>query len=239
MDGLQKRDQEEGIALDGDTEETIRARLRMVEEQIAARGISDPRVLRAMRQVPRHLFVPRRERPWAYSDGPLPLDFGQTISQPFIVALMSQALNLSGSERVLEIGTGSGYQAALLGSLAREVYSVERLPELANRAKRVLATLGILNVTVIVGNGTLGLPEKAPFDAILVTAGAPEVPDSLTAQLRDGGRIVLPVGERREQTLLRITRVSERFEREELGGCAFVPLIGQAGWRAGYEDSRE
>jgi protein-L-isoaspartate(D-aspartate) O-methyltransferase len=205
----------------------------MVEEQIVARGIHDPRVLEAMRQVPRHLFVPKKEKRWAYSDGPLRLGFGQTISQPYIVALMTEALGLVGEERVLEIGTGSGYQAAILARLAKQVYSVERIGELAERARRKFVRLTIMNVKVIHGNGTLGLREQAPFDAILVTAGAPQVPKPLTEQLADGGRLVLPVGGRCGQTLLKFTKRGETLHDENLGPCAFVPLIGTAGWETG------
>ncbi|MFQ5849554.1 MAG: protein-L-isoaspartate(D-aspartate) O-methyltransferase [Candidatus Binatia bacterium] len=204
----------------------------MVEEQIVQRGINVGRVSEAMREIPRHIFVPREEKKWAYIDGPIPLGYGQTISQPYMVALMTQALALGGNEKVLEIGTGSGYQAAILSKLAKQVYSVERIEELARRAKRTLAKLGILNVRVVYGNGCLGLPEEAPFDAIIVTAAAPEVPKPLTEQLAEGGRLVLPVGERGTQTLVKITKAGNTVHKEDLGLCAFVPLIGRSGWES-------
>ncbi len=213
-----------------DTDETIRARWHMVEEQIIQRGIRDPRVLKAVREVPRHVFVPDQDPQWAYIDAPILVGWGQTISQPYIVALMSEALELKGEERVLEIGTGSGYQAAILSHLARHVCSIERIEGLARRAKETLEELGITNVKVVHGNGSIGLPEEAPFDAIIVTAAAPEVPKPLIDQLADRGRLVLPVGERDTQTLTKITRTGHTTRREDLGVCAFVPLIGSAGW---------
>lgn len=213
-----------------DTDETIRARWHMVEEQIIQRGIRDPRVLKAVREVPRHVFVPDRDPQWAYIDAPIPVGWGQTISQPYIVALMSEALELKGEERVLEIGTGSGYQAAILSHLVRHVCSIERIEGLARRAKETLEELGITNVKVVHGNGSIGLPEEAPFDAIIVTAAAPDVPKPLIDQLADRGRLVLPVGERDTQTLTKITRTGRTTRREDLGMCAFVPLIGSAGW---------
>lgn len=207
-------------------------RERMVEEQLRARDISDRRVLAAMRQVPRHLFVPENKRHLAYADAPLPIGQGQTISQPYVVALMTQLLELKGDEKVLEVGTGSGYQAAVLGRLARKVYTVERLPELAERARRLLQDLGLENVEVVVGDGSRGLPEQAPFDAILVAAAAPRVPEPLKAQLAEGGRLVLPVGGRGGQVLERWRRVGGRFEVEEVAPVAFVPLVGEEGWTA-------
>ncbi len=205
---------------------------KMVAEQIAARGINDPRVLAAMRQVPRHLFVPNAYREEAYGDHPLPIGEGQTISQPFIVAYMTALLGLQGDEKVLEIGTGSGYQAAVLAHLAREVHTVERLPQLAAQARARLEALGLDNVHVHVGDGTLGLPEHAPYDAILVTAAAPEVPAPLLAQLAEGGRLVAPVGDRGYQHLERWTRRHGRLHREILEAVAFVPLVGEHGWPA-------
>jgi len=202
----------------------------MTAEQIAARGIRDPRVLEAMRRVPRHLFVPEAYRSEAYGDHPLPIGHGQTISQPFIVAYMTALLELQGDEKVLEIGTGSGYQAAVLAHLAREVHTVERLPQLAAQAQARLEALGLGNVHVHVGDGTLGLPEYAPYDAILVTAAAPEVPAPLLAQLAEGGRLVAPVGDRGYQHLERWTRHRGRLERETLDPVAFVPLVGEHGW---------
>ncbi len=214
-----------------DLTEYDRARERMVQSQIEARGIKDPRVLDAMRQVPRHLFVPVDMRGSAYRDSPLPIGEGQTISQPYIVALMTEMLGLSGEERVLEIGTGSGYQSAILSLLAREVYTVERLPNLAQRAEEVLRQLGYTNVHIRVGDGTLGWPEHAPYEAIIVTAASPEVPAPLLDQLADGGRLVAPVGPRWNQTLVRVRREGDRFRRERLTAVAFVPLVGKHGWR--------
>ncbi len=209
-----------------DTDETVRARWRMVKEQIIPKGIRDHRVLEAVREIPRHTFVPERETRWAYIDAPLPLGFGQTISQPYIVALMTEALALRGNEKVLEIGTGSGYQAAILSQLARQVYSIERIEELACRAKKSLDELGISNVKVVHGNRSLGLPEEARFDAIIVTAAAPEIPKPLIEQLADGGRLVLPVGEMETQSLTKVTKTGHTVHREALGLCVFVPLIG-------------
>ena len=205
-------------------------RERMVREQIEARGVTDLRVLEAMRRVPRHLFVPPDYRDLAYSDGPLPIGHGQTISQPFIVAYMTALLRLKCDEKVLEIGTGSGYQAAVLAHLAREVHTVERIPALAEQARQRLEALGLDNVTVHLGDGTLGLPELAPFDAILVTAAAPKVPQSLLDQLADGGRLVIPVGSRGVQYLERWLRFGDEFRRQVLDPVAFVPLIGEEGW---------
>ena len=215
-----------------DTDETIRARWRMVEEQIIKRGIRDPRVLKAFREVPRHVFVPDKDPQWAYMDAPIPVGWGQTISQPYIVALMSETLGLQGEERVLEIGTGSGYQAAILSHLATHVCSIERIDGLARRAKDTLEELGITNVKVVHGNGSIGLPEEAPFDAIIVTAAAPDVPKPLIDQLADEGRLVLPVGDRDLQSLTKITRTGHTTRREDLGLCVFVPLIGSAGWES-------
>jgi protein-L-isoaspartate(D-aspartate) O-methyltransferase len=212
-------------------EQFERARKEMVRMQIALRGIRDERVLAAMRAVPRHRFVPKHMLGAAYRDSPLPIGQGQTISQPYIVALMTAELELTGTERVLEIGTGSGYQAAILGELAAEVISVERLPALAQEARALLAELGYDNVHVRVGDGTLGWPDEAPYDAIIVTAAAPEVPEPLQAQLVDGGRLLAPVGPRWTQQLVRVRRVGDRFDDESLLGVAFVPLIGKHGWQ--------
>jgi len=204
----------------------------MVAEQIAARGIRSPAVLRAMGAVRRERFVPRLARRFAYDDGPLAIGGGQTISQPYVVALMIASAGVESDERVLEIGTGSGYGAAVLGAIAHEVHTVERLAPLAEKAARRLADEGFDNVHVHVGDGTVGRPEDAPFDAILVTAAGPRVPTSLLAQLAPGGRLVMPVGEDPElQRLVRVTRAGEdRFEREDLGAVRFVPLIGAEGW---------
>jgi len=203
---------------------------RMVREQIETRSVRDQRVLEAMRSVPRHLFVPEAYRSEAYGDHPVPIGYGQTISQPFIVAYMTALLNVPPDGKVLEVGAGSGYQAAVLAHLAREVHAIERVPALAAAARRRLAALGLDNVTIHVGDGSLGLPEHAPFDGILVAAAAPDVPQALLAQLADGGRLVLPVGSRGSQRLERWTRHGDDFRREVLDLVAFVPLIGEQGW---------
>ncbi len=206
-------------------------REHMVENQLVRRGIKDKRVLDAMRQVPRHLFIPEDMRGVAYSDGPLPIGQGQTISQPYIVALMTELLELTGQEKVLELGTGSGYQAAILSRLASQVYSVERHAALAEQAEEVLAKLGYDNVVIRVGDGTLGWPEHAPYEAIIVTAAAPDIPQPLTDQLTDGGRLVAPVGSRWSQVLAKITREGDTLTREQLTPVAFVPLVGEHGWQ--------
>jgi len=206
-------------------------RERMVENQIIRRGIKDRRILDAMRRVPRHLFVPEDIRHLAYSDGPLPIGHGQTISQPYIVALMTELLELTGEEKVLELGTGSGYQAAILSCLAREVYSIERHAALAEQARKILTQLGYDNVMIKVGDGTLGWPEHAPYDAIIVTAAAPDVPQPLLEQLADGGRLVAPVGSRWSQMLVKVKRQGNKLTRKNLTPVAFVPLIGEYGWK--------
>lgn len=209
----------------------INERRRMVEEQIRARGVSDERVIRAMLEVPRHRFVPPGQQVFAYEDQPLPIGYGQTISQPYIVAFMIEALGTAPSDRVLEIGTGSGYAAAVLSRVAAEVYSIETLAPLAEAAKKTIEGLGYTNVHLRTGDGTKGWPEEAPFDAILVSAGAPVVPESLVGQLTPGGRLVIPVGDRIDQRLLRITRnVSGELQEDELAIVRFVPLIGAEGW---------
>ncbi len=203
----------------------------MVESQLELRGISSPLVLGAMGRVHREAFVPADLRQDAYADGPLPIDAGQTISQPFIVAFMIQALQLTGGERVLEVGTGSGYAAAVLAEIAATVYSVERLAKLARVAATRLAREGCHNVFVSEGDGTLGLPEEAPFDAIIVSASGPWVPPALCEQLAPSGRLVIPVGEEQgQQELLRVTRTSGGYQEEELVSVRFVPLIGEEGW---------
>ncbi|HXG18662.1 MAG TPA: protein-L-isoaspartate(D-aspartate) O-methyltransferase [Methylomirabilota bacterium] len=207
-------------------------RQRMVEEQLASRGIVDQRVLTAMREVPRHLFVPETYREFAYDDRPLPIGRDQTISQPYMVAIMLQALELTGSERALEVGTGSGYQAAVLGQLVSHVYTVEVIPELAHAARTLLAALHYDNVEVLVANGSIGWQAEAPYDAIIVAAASPQIPPSLIKQLKDQGRLVLPVGSHFDQRLLRVRKRGERIETEDLGGCAFVPLVGEEGWRS-------
>lgn len=206
-------------------------RKHMVESQLARRGIKAKRVLEAMRQVPRHLFIPEDMRSLAYCDGPLPIGHGQTISQPYIVALMTELLELTGQEKVLEIGTGSGYQAAILSRLARQVYSLERHAALAQQAEKVLAQLGYDNVVVRVGNGTLGWPEHSPYEAIIITAAAPEVPQPLPDQLADGGRLVAPVGSHWSQVLVKVRRQGDLLIRERLTAVAFVPLVGEYGWK--------
>jgi len=202
-----------------------------IDEQLVARGIRDLRVLDAMRRVPRELFVPEVSQPLAYADRALPIGSGQTISQPYMVAAMTEALLLEGGERVLEIGTGSGYQAAILAELAPEVVSVERRPELADAARSTLASLGYRNVEVVVGDGTLGLADRAPFDRIVVTAGAPRVPEALIQQLSvHGGRLVIPVGSPAQQWLTIVVRDGERLTETTREACVFVPLLGRDAW---------
>jgi protein-L-isoaspartate(D-aspartate) O-methyltransferase len=210
-------------------------RRRMVNTQLAARGIRDPDVLEAMSTVPREAFVAADQAPFAYADSALPIGQEQTISQPYIVALMTEALELAGDERVLEIGTGSGYAAAVLSRIAKEVYTVERHLKLARAAGARFRHLGYDNIHVNVGDGTLGWAEHAPYDAIIVTAGAPEIPELLLDQLEVGGRLVIPVGPTRNlQELMRLRRSSDGdFKRENLGGVRFVPLVGEAGWQTG------
>lgn len=203
----------------------------MVRTQLEARGVRDPRVLAAMREVPRHLFVLVGNEPYAYEDRPLPIGAGQTISQPFMVAVMTAALKPSPDDRVLEVGTGSGYQAAILGRLVREVVSIERHEPLAARARAALAAVGVANVHVHVGDGSAGFPPSAPFDGIIVTAGAPSVPATLKEQLADGGRLVIPVGGGDHQLLNIITKCGTEFVTETGEACVFVPLLGQYGWK--------
>ncbi len=206
-------------------------RQRMVDEQLRRRDIKDKRVLDAMLEVPRHLFVPDEHRHLAYSDCPLPIGQNQTISQPYIVALMTQMLALEGHEIVLEIGTGSGYQAAVLSLVAREVHSIERHETLAQRALEAIIELDIKNITIHVGDGTLGWPENAPYGGILATAAAPEVPKPLLEQLADGGRLVIPVGGRIGQYLEIWHRAGKSYRHEQTVAVAFVPLLGEYGWR--------
>ena len=213
--------------------ETYYANLRnhMVTEQIVSRGIQDERLLEALRSVPRHWFVPEEYVNIAYSDSPLPIGQGQTISQPYIVALMTELLELQGEENVLEVGTGSGYQAALLAFLAKQVHTIERYETLAEKAEKVLMKLGLTNVEVHVGDGTLGLPEYAPFKAIMITAAAPHVPQPLFEQLVEGGSLVLPEGGAGGQMLDRWRKKDGAYEQEHITPVAFVPLRGQHGWK--------
>ncbi len=206
------------------------ARENMVKTQLIARGIRDPKVLAAMRKVPRHLFVEEALRSQAYGDFPLPIGEQQTISQPYIVAFMTEALELTGTEKVLEIGTGCGYQAAILAEIVPEVYSIERLPGLAAKARRTLEALRYFNVKIKVGDGTLGWPEEAPFQGIIVTAAAPGIPRPLLDQLAMGGRLVIPVGDRYTQTLDVVRKTPEGIKHDYRGGCRFVKLIGSYGW---------
>lgn len=206
-------------------------RRRMVSDQIARRGLRDPRLLKVMESIPRHFFVLPEDLPWAYSDGPLPIGQGQTVSQPYIVALMTDLLHLAPSFRVLEVGTGSGYQAAVLGNMVKEVHSVEINPELAHRAKQLLDQLGYINVHIHQGDGSLGWPEFAPYDGIIVTAAGPQVPPPLLEQLAEGGRLVLPVGSRGYQVLEVHQRLEGRIVCEENIPVAFVPLRGEYGWK--------
>ena len=203
----------------------------MVRLQVELRDVRDRRVLSALRRVPRHLFVPLGSRAAAYEDHPISIGHGQTISQPYIVAFMTEALQLRGPERVLEIGTGSGYQTAILAELCAEVFSVERIPELADRARGVLAELGYDNVSVRTGDGSEGWPEKAPFDAIIVTAAAPEVPAALRDQMADNGLLVVPVGDiRGTQELVIARRIGASYSIRASIGCRFVPLLGRGGF---------
>jgi len=203
----------------------------MVENQIAGRGITDKRVLEAMREVPRHEFVTDHLKEEAYADHPLPIGGGQTISQPYIVALMTEHLRLRGNENVLEIGTGSGYQAAVLSELAGVIHTIELRPELAERAENTFREMGINNVHVHVGDGTLGWEDEAPYDGVIATAAAPKVPDAFFEQLKVGGRIVIPVGARWRQVLEVWTKTDAGMEKEEILPVAFVPLLGENGWQ--------
>lgn len=204
------------------------ARARLIEH--LSREIKDKRVLEVMARIPRELFVPEDCYHAAYEDRPLAIGFGQTISQPFIVALMTEALELKGNEKVLELGTGSGYQAAILAELARWVVTVERIPQLVASARRVLEELGYRNVEVHLTEKTLGWVSGAPYDAIIVTAGAPSIPKALLDQLAFGGRLVIPVGSRWQQELMKVTKLKKRNRVENLGGCRFVPLVGEGAW---------
>jgi protein-L-isoaspartate(D-aspartate) O-methyltransferase len=208
-----------------------KARERMVQTQVMTRGVHDERVLEAMRKVPRHLFVDEALRDQAYSDHPLPIAENQTISQPYIVGLMTESLELKGTEKVLEIGTGSGYQSAVLAELADRVFSIERHPELGYRANSILRSLGYDNVIIRVGDGSLGWPDDAPFDGIIVTAGTPMIPQPLIDQLVMGGRLIVPVGDRTAQDLILVERGREGIKKTNLGGVRFVNLVGKWGWK--------
>ena len=205
----------------------------MVEEGIAARGVRDPLLLQAFLDVPRHRFVPPEESADAYADHPVPIGHGATVSQPYIVARMIELLELRPEERVLEIGTGSGYQTAILARLVREVVSIERVPELSARAAAILSVIGATNCTLRIGDGSLGAADLGPFDAITVTAAAPDVPTPLVDQLAEGGRLVIPVGDRDTQELLRIRRFEKNIRTERLDAVRFVPLVGRHGFREG------
>ncbi len=217
-----------------DEEKFKEQRELMVERQLEPRGICDPAVVRAFRKVPRHRFVGPVLQDSAYADYPMPIGEGQTISQPYMVALMTQCLELKRSDRVLEIGTGSGYQTAILATIAAEVFTVERVASLAKKAESILKELGYNNVHFNVGDGTRGWAEEAPFDGILVTAGAPRVPEPLVAQLAEGGRLVIPVGGAWSQDLMVVRKAKGKVTEENVCGCVFVPLLGEFGWR---EDS--
>lgn len=214
-----------------DSAEYEKARKIMVERQLAGRGIRDRRVLEAMARVPRHLFIPEELRELAYADQPLPIDREQTISQPYIVALMTEALDLSEDAIVLEIGTGSGYQSAILAEISRMVYTVEKYPELLEKASKILGSCGYNNIVSKVDDGTMGWPEYKPYDAIIVTAGAPHVPQPLLDQLAERGRLLVPVGDSTSQELLKLTRSQNGYSQQRLGGCRFVPLRGEHGWQ--------
>ena len=207
-----------------------KARSKMVEEQIVSRGIKDAKLIAAMKKIPRHLFVEEALQNQAYSDHPLPIGEKQTISQPYMVALMTEALLLTGKEKVLEIGTGSGYQTAIVAELSEKVFSVERIRILAIRARKLLYELGYFNVEIKIFDGTFGWIQESPFDAIVVTAGSPDIPQPLIDQLAIGGKLVIPVGNTFVQELFRVTRTEEGVKKENLGGCRFVKLIGKYGW---------
>jgi protein-L-isoaspartate(D-aspartate) O-methyltransferase len=208
------------------------ARRKMVRQQLVARRIKDKRILNAMEKVPRHLFVEEGLWHQAYGDFPLPIGQGQTISQPYIVALMTEALQLKGDEKVLEIGTGSGYQAAILAEVTTRVFSIERISSMASKARKILDELGYANILIRVSDGTYGWSDEAPFDGIIVTAGAPEIPSTLVEQLKVGGRLVIPVGDEYSQILLKVVKKAQGYQEEDLGGVRFVKLVGDHGWKA-------
>jgi protein-L-isoaspartate(D-aspartate) O-methyltransferase len=209
------------------------SRERMVTQQLIPRGIYDEKVINAMKKAPRHLFVDEALYDQAYGDFPLPIGWGQTISQPYIVALMTQELELKGDEKVLEIGTGSGYQAAVLAEIVKKVYSVERISALIPRAKKILSEIGYNNVLIRVDDGTFGWEKESPFDAILVTAASPKIPEPLIKQLSDnGGRLLIPVGDKFSQNLIKIKKTDGKIKKETKGGVRFVKLIGEHGWKS-------
>ncbi len=212
-------------------EKFAKLRKKMVETQLKPRGINDPRVLKAMEKVPREEFVSDKNKDLSYEDHPLPIECEQTISQPFTVAMMTQLLKLSGLEKILEVGTGSGYQAAVLAELAKEVYTIESYKDLAENAEKVLKKLDYKNIKVSAGDGTCGFKKFAPFDGIIVTAGAPQTPKPLIDQLAEGGRLVIPQGGRYLQIMKRITKKGSKIITEDFGGYRFVPLIGKCGWK--------
>jgi protein-L-isoaspartate(D-aspartate) O-methyltransferase len=220
----------EGRMIEKESIKYERQREEMVKRQIEGRGITDQNVLAAMRKVPRHLFVSEALRDQSYGDFPLPIGEQQTISQPYIVAEMTQALQLSKDDRVLEIGSGSGYQAAILAEIAYRVYTIERIHSLLIKTRRLFDQLHYHNIITRYGDGTVGWVEESPFDAIIITAGAPKIPDALIAQLADGGRMVVPVGDQHSQELIRIYKDKEGVRRSNLGGCRFVKLVGEDGW---------
>ncbi len=205
-------------------------RRKMVEEQLVERGVKDLRLLEAMSRVPRHLFAQDSLQHRAYGDTPLPIGENQTLSQPYIVGVMTEALGLKGEERVLEIGTGSGYQTAIIAELARQVFTIERLNNLSRKAQKILEGLNYMNIVFKMFDGTYGWPDQAPFDAILITASARDIPESLIKQLGDGGRLVAPIGEADKQKLVVLTKKGDHVSRRNLGDCKFVPLIGKYGW---------
>lgn len=212
-------------------EELTRRRELMVELQLMSRGIYNEEILRAFMSVPRHRFVGPGVQNSAYADHPLPIGGGQTISQPYMVALMTQCLELRSSDRVLDIGTGSGYQTAVLATIAAHVFTIERIPALTKNAEEILGELGYNNVRFLVGDGTKGWPEEAPFDGIVVTAGAPHLPGPLIEQLAEGGRLVIPVGGSWSQDLTVVKKVQGKIEEKSVCGCVFVPLVGEHGWK--------
>jgi protein-L-isoaspartate(D-aspartate) O-methyltransferase len=215
----------------GEAKKYVRQREEMIQTQLRARGITDEGVLEAFRRVPRHLFVSEALRDQAYGDFPLPIGEQQTISQPYIVAEMTQALQLDKDDRVLEIGTGSGYQAAIIAEMVYRVYSIERLHGMLVKARRLFDRLHYHNIITRYSDGTMGWEQESPFDAIVVTAGAPKIPDTLVNQLASGGRMIIPVGDRYSQELIKITRHQQGIHQARLGGCRFVKLIGEYGWK--------